>query len=147
MLRAWLAWWTLCAALWLALVDRVPLSELVAGAAVAAIAATAALLVRRRQPSRPRLPAGAIPLALRQAAGLVGDLPALMRVLWRRGVLRRRERGAIVERPFAAVAPRAPERAGERVMAQALGSLAPATVVIDVDVERRVVVEHRLEGP
>jgi hypothetical protein len=32
------------------------------------------------------------------------------------------------------------------VGAQLLGSLAPSTVVIDVDVERDVLLEHRLEG-
>jgi hypothetical protein len=146
MLRAWLAWWIVSAALWLALVDNQPLPELIAGAVVATLAATAAVLVRRwDRPFRLRLPPGAPARALRQLAGLAGDVPALLRVLWWRGVLRRPGHGALVEVPFAAVEPRAPRDAADRVMAQALGSLAPATIAIELDDERRVLVEHRLE--
>jgi multisubunit Na+/H+ antiporter MnhE subunit len=147
MLRPWLAWWVVCAALWLALVDRVPASELVAGAVVAAVGATGAVLVRRREGFvvwRP--PRGAAGHALRQTAGLITDVPALLRVLWRRGVLRRAGHGALVERPFADLAPRAPRDVADRALIEALGSLAPATVVLDLDVERRVATEHRLEG-
>jgi hypothetical protein len=39
------------------------------------------------------------------------------------------------------------DAAGRRVGAQLLGSLSPSTVVIDVDVDRDVLLEHRLEGP
>jgi len=147
MLRPWLAWWIVSAALWMALVDNQPLPELIAGAVVATLAATAAVLVRPwERPFRLRLPPGAVGRALRQLAGLAGDVPALVRVLWRRGVLRRPGRGALVEVPFADVPPRAPRDARERALAQALGSLAPATTVIDLDPERRVLIEHRLEG-
>ena len=54
--RAWLIWWALLAALWLALVDTVAAPELVAGAVAAAIAATGAVVVRgqRRVLLRPR---------------------------------------------------------------------------------------------
>jgi multisubunit Na+/H+ antiporter MnhE subunit len=144
MLRPWLAWWVVCAALWLALVDRVPLSELVAGAVVAAVGATGAVLVRRREGFvvwRP--PTGSIGHALRQTGGLIADVPLLLRVLWRRGVLRRAGHGALVERPFAE---RAPRDVAERALVEAVGSLAPATIVLDLDIDRRVATEHRLEG-
>jgi hypothetical protein len=54
--RAWLAWWVLCAALWLALIDRTTLDVLLAGVVAAAFGATAAVLVRqqRRTLMRPR---------------------------------------------------------------------------------------------
>jgi hypothetical protein len=32
------------------------------------------------------------------------------------------------------------------VGAQIIGSVAPSSVVIDVDVDREVIIEHRLEG-
>ena len=94
-LRAWLTWWVLLAALWLALVDTVVVPELVVGAVAAAIAATGAVIVRsqRRLLLRPRLAwvrcAGA---PLRRA---VTDLVPLARALWRRGVRRRDERGSL----------------------------------------------------
>ncbi len=146
LVRAWLVWWALCAALWLALVDRVPLAELVTGAVVAAIAATGAVLVRRQRPVLTRIRAAWAPRALRALAGLAGDLPLLAAVLWRRGVLRRAEHGTLVESPFASTERRDPEQAGDRVAAEAIGSLAPAGVVVDVDVDRAVIVEHRLEA-
>lgn len=143
--RSWLVWWTLCAALWLALVDRVPTPELVAGAVVAALAATGAIVVRRRQARTPRLPRDVAVRAARAARGQVTDLPLLVRVLWRRGVRGRDERGVVVERPFAATRRDDPRHEGERVAAEVLGTLAPAKVVIDVDVARGVIVEHLLE--
>jgi multisubunit Na+/H+ antiporter MnhE subunit len=144
--RAWLTWWVLCAALWLALVDRVPVATLVMGAVVAAIAATGAVLVRRRRRVLARVrPVWAL-RALRTACGLVTDLPLLVAVLWRRGVLRRDEHGRVVESPFAATELQDREQAGDRAAAEAIGSLAPASVVIDVDVDRAVIVEHRLKA-
>jgi len=147
-LRAWLAWLLLSAALWLALVDRVPLQELAAGAGVAALAASAAVIVRRRRPvllaPRPRW-AGRL---LRALAGLAGDLPLLARVLWRRGLLRREPGGgALVEQPFGALDPHDGAQAAERALSLSIGSLAPATVVVDLDEERAVLVSHRLERP
>jgi hypothetical protein len=53
MVRGWLAWWTLSAGLWLALVDNTAVAELAAGAVAAAVAATGAVAVRRDSPRRP----------------------------------------------------------------------------------------------
>ncbi len=144
--RAWLIWWGLGAALWLALVDRTELAELLTGAVVCAIAATGAVLVRRQRPVLTRLRAAWLGRALRAATGQVTDLPLLVAVLWRRGVLRRDERGALAIAPFASVDRDDPAHAGDRAAAQAIGSLPPSVVVIDVDVDRGVLIEHRLEG-
>jgi multisubunit Na+/H+ antiporter MnhE subunit len=141
--RAWLIWWALLAALWLALVDTVVVPELVAGAIAAAIAATGAVIVRgqRRLLLRPRLQ------WVRYAGGplrrTLTDLVPLARALWRRGVRRRDERGAMAEVPYAAVAEE-PGAATHRVFTQALGSLAPNTVVVGVDADRRVLLVHQL---
>ena len=141
--RAWLIWWALLAALWLALVDTVVVPELVAGAVGAAIAATGAVIVRgqRRLLLRPRL-------AWMRAAGrplrrTVADLVPLARALWQRGVRRRGGHGALVEVPYTAVADD-PDAAAHRVFTEALGSLAPNTLIVDIDRERRVLLVHQL---
>jgi hypothetical protein len=142
-LRAWLIWFALLAALYLLLVDTVVVPELVVGACAAAVGATGAVLVRsqRRLILRPRprhLKAAGRPL-LR----LFGDLPRLARVLVTRGMLRRGERGRLVETPFGALSD-TPDDATERAFAEALGSLAPGEIVVAVDRERGLLVTHRL---
>jgi hypothetical protein len=143
--RAWGIWWLLCAGLWLVLVDRTDGDELVLGAIVAAVAATGAVLVRQNRVRRVRPQARWAVDAPRAATGLVGDLPLLVRVLWTRGVCRDGRRGVMVERAFAAGPLEDRDAAGRRVGAQLIGSLAPSAVVVDVDVEREVIIEHRLE--
>jgi multisubunit Na+/H+ antiporter MnhE subunit len=141
--RAWLIWFALLFALYLLLVDTVLVPELVVGAIAAAVGATGAVLVRsqRRLILRPRarhLRAAGPPLL-----GLFGDLPRLARVLVARGILRRPERGELVETPFTALRD-TPEDATERAFAEALGSLAPGEIVVAIDRERGVLVRHRL---
>jgi multisubunit Na+/H+ antiporter MnhE subunit len=129
MVRAWVTWWVVGAALWLALVDRIEVAELAAGAAAAAIGATGAVIVRRDR----RL--GLAPRDVARAAWrMVADLPVLVTALVRRGILRRPGRGRIVEVP-----------AASGPFAEALGSAGPNTVVLDVDRRRRVARAHRLE--
>jgi len=142
-IRAWLIWWALLAALWLALVDTVVVPELVTGAIAAAIAATGAVLVRgqRQLLLRPR-PAWLL-RAGRPLLGTVTDLGPLLRALWRRGVRRRDEAGELVELPYAAVEDE-PGPAAHRVLTQALGTLAPNTIVVGVDRERRTMLVHQL---
>jgi multisubunit Na+/H+ antiporter MnhE subunit len=141
--RAWLIWWALLAALWLALVDTVVAPELVAGAVAAAIAATGAVIVRRHRVLllRPRA------AWIRHAAGplrhAVTDLAPLARALWRIGVRRRDEGGALVEVPYAAVGD-APRDAAHRVLTEALGSLGPNTLVVAIDRDRRTMLVHEL---
>jgi multisubunit Na+/H+ antiporter MnhE subunit len=145
--RAWLVWWVLCAATWMALVDRLELAELVTGAVTAALGATLAILVRRQRPLllRPRRAwLWQIPRAL---LGLVTDLPLLVRVVWRRGILRRPERGALVEVPLESAGPGDAAVAADRVAAQILRSIAPAVVAVEADADRGVLIEHRLEAP
>jgi multisubunit Na+/H+ antiporter MnhE subunit len=143
-LRAGLVWWVLCAALWLALVDTVALPELATGAVVAAGAAVAALLVRARRQLVTRVRWIWALRAGRACLRLVADLPLLVVVLWRRGVLRRDERGAIVSTPLQATDPDDPVQAGDRVAAAVVGSLTPASVVVEVDREGGAILEHRL---
>jgi multisubunit Na+/H+ antiporter MnhE subunit len=136
--RAWVVWWTLLAALWLALVDNTPLPELVAGAGAAAIAATGAVLVRgqRRVVTRPD------PRWLRRIwrplVHLVTDMRPLVTALPRRGA-----GSTLAELPYAAVSEE-PRETAHRVLSQGLGSLGPNTIVVDVDQERRTMLVHQL---
>lgn len=141
--RAWVGWWVLLAALYLALADTPPLPELVTGAVIAALGATGAVNVRRRRAALPRADWRWAGAALRPLAGLVTDLPPVVHALVSRGMLRRPGTGALVEVPFHAVGGSRRD-AAQRALTQALGSLAPNTVVIDVDLERRVLLAHQL---
>jgi multisubunit Na+/H+ antiporter MnhE subunit len=141
--RAWLIWFALLFALYLLLVDTVVVPELVVGAIAAAVGATGAVLVRaqRRLILQPR--ARHLAAAGRPLLRLFGDLPLLARVLVIRGILRRPQRGELVESPFTALQD-TPEDATERAFAEALGSLAPGEIVVAIDRERGVLVRHRL---
>jgi multisubunit Na+/H+ antiporter MnhE subunit len=142
--RAFAVWWVLCAALWLALIDRTRLDELLTGVVAATIGAIAAVLVRqeRRVILRPR--ARWLAGAWRPLLAFFTDLWPLARALVVRGVLRRPGAGRIVEMPFDAVAD-TPREAAFRVLTATLGSLGPNTIVVDVDADRRVLRAHELE--
>jgi multisubunit Na+/H+ antiporter MnhE subunit len=129
MVFGWVLWWIAGAALWLALVDRVAVSELVIGAVAATVAATAATIVR----GGPRRPQGPPPGSLRAAWRVVADVPALVRAL------RSPEAAEVVELPY--------DPDASTALAEALGSAGPNTIVLDVDPERRVMRAHRLVPP
>lgn len=141
--RAWVIWWVLLAALWLALVDTVKAPELVAGAVAAAIAATGAVIVRGRRKLLLRPDPSWVRATWRPLLATVTDLGPLGRALWRRGVRRAPDRGGLVEVPYAAVGPD-PRAAAHRVLTQALGSMAPNTIVVDIDQDRRTMLVHQL---
>jgi hypothetical protein len=143
---AWGWWWLVLFALYALLADSVVAPELVVGAVVAALGATGALLVRRDRPFllRPRL--DWLRGAWRPLLGLFGDLVPLARALAGSGLRGRPPRSGYVERPLEpAQAGEDREAAGRQALTEILGSLAPNTVVVDVDTERSVVVTHRLE--
>ena len=140
---AWLIWWIVLAALYALLADNPALPELIAGAVVAAIGATGAVLVRsqRQRLLRPR--ARWLRGAWRPALGLVGDLRPLVGVLVETGLARRPGRSGFVEVPFDVVG-EDPESAAYRALTEAFGSLAPNTVVVEMDAERGVLLAHQL---
>jgi multisubunit Na+/H+ antiporter MnhE subunit len=142
-LRAWVVWWVLGAALWIALFDNVPLSELVSGAVAAALGATAAVLVRqqRRLVIRPR--ARWLKPGLRATAANVTDLAPAAQALVTRGLLRRPVTGTLHVLPFAATGDD-PEQAALRVLTATLGSLGPNTVVVDIDTGSGTLYAHQL---
>jgi hypothetical protein len=137
--RAWAARWVLLTALYVALTDTRRPAELGAAVLVGALGAVAATVVRahREVVLRPR------PDDLRAILDGVRrwprDLPLLVRALVAR------EPGRVVEVPFAATG-EDPRSAARRAVAVAGGSLAPNTIVIEIDAERGVLVRHELVG-
>jgi multisubunit Na+/H+ antiporter MnhE subunit len=139
---AFAGWWAVLFGLWLALANRATASEVVAGLVAAAIGAGAAVRVRRQRPVVAR--AGAA-----QLLRIAGPLAGVPRDLWRlgralaQGLRGRPPAGRLQEVPFAAGGDD-PRAAAHRVLAVAAGSLAPNTIVVDVDAERGRLVVHRL---
>jgi hypothetical protein len=135
--RAWLAWWVLLTALYVALADSRRLEEVVAAVVVGAFGATASLLVRQERDVvlRPRW--GTVARELRTVLAWPRDLVLLARAL------ARRPRGRVVEVPFAATG-EDPRDAAERAFAVAGRSLAPNQIVIGIDAERGVLAYHEL---
>jgi multisubunit Na+/H+ antiporter MnhE subunit len=143
LLRVWMTWWVLLAAMYLLLADSVVPLELVAGTVAAAVGATGAALVHRERRVRLRGNPRWLWAAGRPLAGLVGDVWPLARVLVARGVLRRAGAGVLVEIPFAATSD-GPEDTARRAVTEVLGTLGPNTIVVRIDRERGVVVAHQL---
>lgn len=141
--RAFVAWWVLCAALWLALIDRTTLDEMMTGVVAATFGATAAVLVRgqRQVVVRPR--ARWFRSAWSSLLALAGDLWPLTRALVLRGVLRRTQTGESFALPFEAAGDD-PHSAALRVFTAGLGSFGPNTIVLDIDAERGVLHAHQL---
>jgi multisubunit Na+/H+ antiporter MnhE subunit len=138
MRRVWLTWWVLLAALYVLIDDSVLLPELVAGALAAAIGATGATLVHRERQVLLKGDVRWLRSLWRPLAGLVGDLWPLLRALPRRGGT-----GGMVEIPFDATTD-GPRDTARRALTEALGTLAPNTIVVRIDTDRGVVIAHQL---
>src|SRR4051794_16373783 len=125
-IAAWAGWWLASAALWVLLVDNTHVPELVAGAGVAFVGATAAAVVRqqRRVVLRPR-PAW-LARMWRPLARYPRDLWPLVRALPRRGG------GSFVAIPVETGADD-PRGAARRVLMQSAGSFAPNTYAVGTD--------------
>jgi multisubunit Na+/H+ antiporter MnhE subunit len=144
LLRVWLTWWVILAAQYLLIDDSVLLPELVVGAFAAAVGATGATLVHRERQVVLRGDRRWLAAVPRQLFSLIGDVGPLARVLVERGVLRRGAAGAIVEIPFDATTDD-PRDTARRAATEALGTLAPNTIVVRIDTDRGVVVAHQLK--
>jgi hypothetical protein len=142
--RAWLIWFALLYALYVLLADNPVLPELLTGVVAAAVGATGAVVVRAQRPRllKPRL--RMLRGAPRALLGIFTDLVPLARVLVTSGILRRPAPSRLEETPFTHLSGSG-EDAAERAFAEALGTLAPNTVVVGLDHERGVLVTHRLQ--
>jgi multisubunit Na+/H+ antiporter MnhE subunit len=148
-LRSWVVWTIALFVAWLALVGTVAWLELVAGGCAAAIAAFAAQVVRERGLLQYRVPAAALRHARRPMVRIVPDFWILIVALVRALVSGHRPSGAYQALPFPAGGSDA-QSAGARAFAIAAGSLAPNSVIVDVDREQDLMLVHTLvpgKGP
>lgn len=144
-LGGWLLTWTLLAGTWLLLVDTISVAELSAGAAAALVGTLATGLVRAHaiRPLRPRL--GLLPALARQAVAVPLDLWLLLRELVR-ALAGRHPPGRMYAVPVH-VRDRGARANARRAAAEALGSLAPNTIVLGVDEEKAVVHQLAARAP
>ena len=135
--RAWIAWFVASAVIWLWLVDNTHVPELILGAVVCVIAASAALVVRQQRlvVLRPRL---------RWLLRLWRPLAAFPRDMWLLVKALPRRRAGTFYTLRASVHGDDPHNAAQRVLMQASASFAPNTYVIGTDVDREVVLVHQL---
>jgi multisubunit Na+/H+ antiporter MnhE subunit len=144
----WLGWWAFLFVVWLLLVLTQATAELIAGAFVAAIGATAAEVVRRSRlvdlrPSTllPRRP-------WRLALTVVTDCWLLTVALWRQLRWREDNIGAFRGIPFDAGEENDPAAAARRAAYTAQISLTPNTYVIGIDLAQHNMLVHELvAGP
>jgi multisubunit Na+/H+ antiporter MnhE subunit len=140
----WLTAWFASAALWMVLTDSVRIAELVAGAGVAALAATGFELVRRQRVATQTFRLSLVKRLWRVLLGAVMDVGRLTRAAFSQVVQRRGSRGRVVAIPFRHGGDD-PESRGRRAVAVGLGSIAPNSIVIGADRESGLLLVHQLE--
>jgi multisubunit Na+/H+ antiporter MnhE subunit len=140
----WLTWWILLMALWVTIDDSLEPDELVAGAAAAVVAATAAELVSHQAALRFRIRAAWLPRALRLPGQVVTDTWAVFAVL-AKTVTRRMPppTGAYVAIPVR-YGDDTPLDVTRRVLLTGARSFTPNGFVLGIDPERDVMVVHQL---
>jgi multisubunit Na+/H+ antiporter MnhE subunit len=142
----WLAAWALLFTLWMLLAGTLALSEILAGSAAAAVAATAVEVVRRQGLVRFRPD----PRWLLRAWGLpwktIREFVALMVALGRSLTGGRRVRGRFVALPFRAGG-NDPRSSARRAVFALGASFAPNTYVVDFDRTDGEVLVHQLLPP
>jgi multisubunit Na+/H+ antiporter MnhE subunit len=139
----WCGWWVLAMAFWFAMTSTTAGSEIVVGAVVSTLAASVAELVTARL--RPNFRIGVrwwmqVPALLGRA---VMDSLLIALTAGRFVVNRRRVRGRFLEVP----APHdlsSRRRSGEQFLLTVGGTLAPNTIVVGYDPDRKSVVVHQL---
>ena len=142
-LAHWLAWWIALVLLWQLFVNTFAPPEVLAGLVAAAIAATAAEVVRGQGliHFRPRMHwlvrARKLPLAV------IVDCRVVLGVLWRRLVRREPVQGVFTAFPFDSGGDDA-EAAARRALYVLAISLTPNTFVVGIDREDDVMLVHQL---
>ena len=140
---AWAATWAVLAATWLLLTDTRRFPELMLGVVAAAIAATASELVRAQRIGRIRPRLGMLRGLPRAVARIPADLALLAVSATQQAVRPRRVRGSFLALPFQA-GDGGSESHARHALAEAVGSLAPNTIVVGVDVGRDLLLVHQL---
>ena len=140
----WLAWFLAGLGLWLLLVFKTELAEIVAGAIAAALAATGAELVRSKgfAPFWPALRWWRAPLRLPRE--VVVDTWRMARLLWLHFVHGEPVRGSFRILHFEDCGGEGPRDQARRALAKWLGSVSPNNYILGFDERRDVAVVHQL---
>jgi multisubunit Na+/H+ antiporter MnhE subunit len=140
---AWVAWWILMMALWVAIDDSLAPDELLAGAGAAVIAALVAQAACHQAGLRYRMRAAWLLPALRLPWQVVADTAAVYLALWRKLTRGEDPPGGFAE---VEVDPGEDGPAGLVRRALIVGgrSFTPNAFVLDIDSERGVMVVHHL---
>jgi hypothetical protein len=140
----WAAWWAVAFALWLLLVFKTELAEVVLGAVAAAVGATGAALVRARgyAPFVPELRWWRRLLRLPREVAV--DTWRMIALLVRHFGRREPIRGRFRVVHFECGGPDAARAQTRRAAAKWLGCVSPNTYVIGFDERRNVAVVHQL---
>ena len=101
------------------------------------------MIAREQNFTEARIRAGIVGRAWRVLLQIPRDIAVLCQEAVGQLLCPRRRRGAFRAVPFAAVRD-APEEAGRRALTEWLGSLAPNTIVVGVDNQRRLLLVHQL---
>lgn len=141
---AWCAGWLFAGALYFLLIDTASLPELIVGAGAATIAATGFELAREQGTAggvsaRPRW----FLTAYRPLLKVPSDVAAVTAVAFRQLVRPKPVNGAFRAVPFRP-GPDHDIEIGRRALAESLGSFAPNTIIVGVDVERQLILGHQL---
>jgi hypothetical protein len=139
----WLAGWLLAAGLYLLLIDTTDLPELIVGAAIATLAATAFGLAREQYLAAETVRLAWLGRMYRPLAQTPSDIVALVGAALVQLRHPRRTHGVFRAVPFACGDNEARE-IGRRALAESLGSFAPNTIIIGVDPERELLLGHQL---
>ncbi len=141
---AWLTWWVLLMSLWVAVDDSVESDELLAGGAVAAVAALLAELVTDQAEVRLQVRAAWLPRALGLPGQVVQQTFLVFAVLARTLLTRAAPpSGQFRELPVD-YGDDTPLGVTRRVLLTGARSLAPNEFVLGIDPERNVMVTHQL---
>lgn len=143
---AWLVWWILLMSFWVMIDDSVQTDELLAGAGVAATAATVTEVVTYQAATRfrPRiewlLPAAKLP------AQLVRDTWTVFGALYRKLARNENPPSRFITEPFA-YGPGTPEGATRRFLVTGARSLAPNSFVVALNADDDTMEVHTLVPP
>ncbi len=143
---AWLVWWVLLMALWIALDYSLDAAELLVGAGVAAVGAFAAELVGHQTDSHFRMRIRWLIPLWRLPGQVIRDTVIVFGALGRLLIRGERPASGFLEVPTA-WGDESPAGVSRRVLLVGATSVAPNTIVAGMDRERAVMVVHRLVLP
>jgi hypothetical protein len=141
---AWCAAWLFAGALYLLLIDTTSLPELIVAAGAATIAATGFELAREQQTAGGlTMRARWLRTVHRPLLKVPSDIATVSLLALRQVVRPGPVNGTFRAVPFRC-GPEHDIEAGRRALAESLGSFAPNTIIVGVDIERELILGHQL---